>query len=137
MVEVLLLPPRDDVENDGETVHLIGTPPLVVPEHPEEYAILQPEGPDSLTLYLPLFNVIEVQLDDPEKDFGEGLLPDTVMVKSEGFFVPPLVLSTLVVTLRNVDELIGDVGFFIELPPPFDVEDDEDEVAFFEATYPG
>jgi hypothetical protein len=34
--EVLLLPPRDGVENAGETVHLIGTPPLVVPEHPEE-----------------------------------------------------------------------------------------------------
>jgi hypothetical protein len=80
--------------------------------------------------------VTEVPLDDPENDFGEGLLPDTVMVKSEGFLVLPLVLSTLVVTLRNVDEPIGDVGFFVKLPPPFDVEDDEDEVAFSEAAYP-
>jgi hypothetical protein len=38
------------------------------------------------------------------------------------------------ITLRNVDEPIGDVEFF-EAPPPFDVEDDEDEVAFFEAAY--
>jgi hypothetical protein len=34
-------------------------------------------------LYLPAFNVTEVPLDDPENDFGDGLLPDTVMVKSE------------------------------------------------------
>jgi hypothetical protein len=86
-------------------------------------------------LYFPAFNVTEVPLDEPENDFGEGLLPDTVIVKSEGFFVPPLLLSTLVITLRNVDDPIGDVEFFVEAPPPFDVEDDEDEVAFFEAAY--
>jgi len=98
VVEVLLLPPRDGVEKDDETVHLIGAPPLAVPENPEKYAILQPESPDSVTLYLPSFNVTEVPLDDPENDFGEGLLSDTAMVKSEGFLVPPLVLLTLVVT---------------------------------------
>ena len=39
-------------------------------------------------------------------DFGYGLLPDTVTVKSEGcFLVSSLVLSTLVLTLRNVGEL--------------------------------
>lgn len=27
--------PEDVFENDGDTVHLIGTPPLAVPEHPE------------------------------------------------------------------------------------------------------
>jgi hypothetical protein len=86
-------------------------------------------------LYLPAFNVTEVPLEDPENDFGEGLLPDTVMVKSEGLAVPPLLLSTLVITVRNVDDPIGDVEFFVELPPPFEVEDDEDEVAFFEAAY--
>jgi hypothetical protein len=31
--EVPLL--EDVFENDGDTVHLIGTPPLAVPEHPE------------------------------------------------------------------------------------------------------
>ncbi len=67
----------------------------------------------------PALNVTEVPLDDPENDFGEGLLPDTIMVKSEGFFVPPLVLSTIVITLRNVDEPIGDVELFVEPPPTF------------------
>jgi len=78
-------------------------------------------------LYFPAFNVTEVPLVDPENDFGEGLLPDTVMVKSEGFFLPPLVLSTLVTTLRNDDDPIGDVELFTELPP---FEDDEGEVVF-------
>jgi hypothetical protein len=87
-------------------------------------------------LYLPAFNVTEGPLDDPENDFGEGLLPVTVMVKSEGLAVPPLLLSTLVITLRNVDEPIGDVELLLELPPPFVFdEDDEDEVAFFAAAY--
>jgi hypothetical protein len=27
-------------ENDAEIVHLIGVPPLAVPEHPEEYLVL-------------------------------------------------------------------------------------------------
>jgi hypothetical protein len=61
-------------------------------------------------LYFPVFNVTEVPLEDPGNDFGERLLPDTVMVKSEGFFVPPLVLSTLVVTFRNVDDPIGELN---------------------------
>jgi len=52
-------------------------------------------------LYLPPNNVTEVPLDEPENDFGDGLLPDTVKVKSEGFFVPPL---TFVVTVNNVCE---------------------------------
>ena len=39
----------------------------------------------------------------------------------------------MVITLRNVDDPIGDVEFFVE--PPFDFEEDEDEVAFFEAAY--
>jgi hypothetical protein len=39
-VEVLLLPPGVGVENDGEIVHLTGTPPLAVPEHPEEYLVV-------------------------------------------------------------------------------------------------
>ena len=78
-------------------------------------------------MYLPGFNVTEVPLKDPENDFGEGLLPDTDIVKSEGLAVPPLLLTTLVITLRNVDDPIGDVELLLELPPPFvfEVEDDE------------
>jgi hypothetical protein len=78
---------------------------------------------------LPAFNVTEVPLDDPENDFGEGLLPETVMVKSEGLMVPPLVFSTFVIALRNVNEPIGDVELLAEPPPPF--EDDEDDEAAY------
>jgi hypothetical protein len=81
-------------------------------------------------LYFPAFNVTEVPLDDPENDFGEGFLPDTVIVKSDGVFVPPFVLSTFVITLRNDDDPIGDVELFVEPPLPFEDDDDEDEVVF-------
>ena len=49
-----------------------------------------------MTLYFPAFNVTEVPLDEPENDFGEGLLPDTLIVKSEGLFVPPLHLGNYI-----------------------------------------
>jgi hypothetical protein len=55
----------------------------------------------------------------------------------QGFFVPPLVLSTFVITLRKVVEPIGDVEMLVEPPPPFVFEEDEDEVAFFAAAYTG
>jgi hypothetical protein len=42
---------------------------------------------------LPAFNVTEVPLDDP--DFGDGFLPETVMIKSEGFLIPPLTFVVL------------------------------------------
>jgi hypothetical protein len=83
-------------------VQLIGTPPLAVPEHPEEYAVVYPEIVDSEMVYFPACNVTEVPEDEPANDAGFGLLPETVIVKSEGFLVPPLVLSTLVKTLKNV-----------------------------------
>jgi hypothetical protein len=69
-------------------VHLI-RPPLAVPEHPEEYVVVYPEIEDSETLYLPANNVTDVPEDEPANDAGFGLFPETVMVKSEGFFVPP------------------------------------------------
>lgn len=40
----------------------------------------------------------DVPEDEPENEFGVGLLPVTEMVKSEGFSVPPLVLSFVVTT---------------------------------------
>jgi hypothetical protein len=54
------------------------------------------------TLYLPASNVTGVPEDEPGNESGFGLLPETVMVKSEGLLVPPLVLSTLVMTFKNV-----------------------------------
>ena len=83
-------------------VQFIGTPPLAEPEHPEEYSVVYPEIDDSETLYFPACNVTEVPEDEPANEAGFGLLPETVIVKSEGFLVPPLVLSTLVITLKNV-----------------------------------
>jgi len=83
-------------------VQLSGTPPLAVPEHPEEYVVVYPEIDDSEMAYLPACNVTEVPEDEPANDAGFGLLPETVIVKSEGFLVPPLVLSTLVITFKNV-----------------------------------
>lgn len=39
-VKILVPPPDDRGENDIETVHLIGTPPVAVPEHPDEYLVV-------------------------------------------------------------------------------------------------
>ena len=77
-------------------------------------------------MYLPALNVTEVPLDDPGNDFGEGLLPAILMVKSEGLLVPPLIF---VVTVKNVFEPIGAVELFDATEPllPFEVEEDEHE----------
>jgi hypothetical protein len=91
------------------TVQLIGTPPLAVPEHPEEYAVVYPEIDVSETLYVPACKVTEVPEDEPANETGFGLFPETVIVKSEAFFVPPLVLSTLVTTFKNVVDPGGGV----------------------------
>ena len=56
---------------------------------------------------MPASSVTEVPLDDPANDFGEGLLPTTVTIKSEGVNLPPI---TFVVTVKNVFEPIGGVG---------------------------
>lgn len=46
VAEVLLLPlgvgggDGEGDENDAEIVHLVGVPPLAVPEHPEEYVVV-------------------------------------------------------------------------------------------------
>jgi hypothetical protein len=50
-----------------------------------------------VTLYVPGFIETVVPDDEPEDEPGFGLLPVTEMVKSDGCFVPPLVLSTFVV----------------------------------------
>ena len=94
------------------TVHLI-RPPLAVPEHPEEYVVVYPPIVDDETLYLPANNVTDVPEDEPVNDAGLGLLPDTAMVKSEGFLVPPLVLSTWVITLKKVVDPSGEVYLLV------------------------
>ena len=51
--------------------------------------------------------------DEPENVLGFGLFPETVIVKSEGFLVPPIVLSTLVITLKNVVDPGGGVYWLV------------------------
>src|SRR5205823_5570965 len=83
------------------TVHFRSEERRVGKDH-EEYEVVYPSIVDDETLYLPASNVTDVTEDEPGYEFGFGLFPETVMVKSEGFLVPPLVLSTLVITLKNV-----------------------------------
>jgi hypothetical protein len=59
------------------------------------------------TLYLPASNVTGVPEDEPGNESGFGLLPETVMVKSEGLLLPP---ETLVVTIKVVDDSGGGTG---------------------------
>ena len=81
----------------------------MLPEHPEEYVVVYPDTDEAETLYFPACNVTEVPEDEPANEAGFGLLPEMVIVKSDGFFVPPLVLSTFVITLKNVVDPGGGV----------------------------
>lgn len=74
---------------------MIFLPPLILPEHSEEYVVVYPETKDAETLYFPGFSVTVVPEDEPENVLGVGLFPETVMVKSDGLLLP---LNTLVVT---------------------------------------
>ena len=88
-------------------VQVIGTPPLAVPEHPEDNEEVYPSMDEDDTLYFPASNVTDVPEDEPGNESGFGLFPDTVMVKSEGLLLPP---ETLVVTIKVVDDPGGGVG---------------------------
>jgi hypothetical protein len=55
-------------------------------------------GSDSVTLYLPSSNWTEVLDELPSKEDGVGLLPSTVIVKSDGSASPPPSLITCLVT---------------------------------------
>src|SRR5712692_3956157 len=79
----------------------------MLPEHPEEYVVVFPEIDDSVTLYLPGFRVTVVPKDEPANDAGFELLPETVIVKSDGFLLPP---DTFVVTLRVPNNPGGGIG---------------------------
>ena len=84
----------------------------MLPKHPGEYAIVYPCMADDDTLYFPACNVTEVPEDEPANDAGFGLFPDTVMVKSEGFLLPP---DTLVVTINVANNPWGGFGK-VEIP---------------------
>ena len=62
---------------------------------------------DDETLYLPASNVTDVPEDEPGNEFGFGLFPETVMVKSEGLLLPP---ETMVVTINVSDDPGGGTG---------------------------
>ena len=53
----------------------------------------------------------EVPLEDPANELGEGWLPETVIVKSDGFLVPALLFTTFLTTSKNVNEPGIGVGF--------------------------
>jgi hypothetical protein len=90
---------------------LIFLPSLILPVHPEEYVVVYPERPDADTLYVPGFSVTVVPEDEPGNVAGEGLLPETFMVKSEGLLLPP---NTLEVT-SSVPNEPGGVGRLLSL----------------------
>ena len=72
----------------------------------------------------------EVPKDEPANDAGFGLLPETVIVKSEGLLVPPLVLSTLVTTFKNVVDPGGGVYWLVTVHftrPPLAVPEHPEE----------
>jgi hypothetical protein len=78
-----------------------------LPEHPEEYVVVYPDTDEADTLYLPDFSVTVVPDDEPANDAGFGLLPETVIVKSDGFLLPP---DTFVVTISVPNNPGGGIG---------------------------
>jgi hypothetical protein len=48
--------------------------------------------------------VTEVPLEDPGNELGDGWLPETVMVKSDGFLLPTPLFATFFTTSKNVNE---------------------------------
>jgi len=66
-----------------------------------------PDTDEADTLYLPGCSVTVVPKDEPANDAGFGLLPETNIVKSDGFLLPP---DTFVVTLRVPNNPGGGIG---------------------------
>jgi hypothetical protein len=79
----------------------------MLPEHPEEYVVVYPDTDEDETLYIPGFSVRVVPKDEPANDAGFGLLPETVIVKSDGFLLPP---DTFVVTIIVPNNPGGGIG---------------------------
>ena len=83
----------------------------MLPEHPVEYVVVYPDTDEAETLYFPGFSVTVVPKDEPANDAGFGLLPETVIVKSDGILLPP---DTFVVTLRVPNNPGGGIGKGLE-----------------------
>jgi hypothetical protein len=79
----------------------------MLPEHPEEYVVVYPDTDEDETLYIPGFSVRVVPKDEPANDAGFGLLPETVIVKSDGFLLLP---DTFVVTIIVPNNPGGGIG---------------------------
>jgi hypothetical protein len=62
---------------------------------------------DDKTLYFPGLRVTVVAEDEPANEAGFGLLPETVIVKSEGLLLPPV---TFVVTCSVPNNPGGGIG---------------------------
>jgi hypothetical protein len=62
-----------------------------------------------VTLYGPGFNdtVVPPSPPLPGKELGEGLLPETVMVKSDGFLLPMPLLMIFLTTIRFATVGVG------------------------------
>src|SRR5436853_933920 len=71
-----------------------------VPEQPTAPVLLSPAPVASSTLYVPALTVTSVPLALPGNDGSAMPLLVTVMSKSPGFLVPPLLLMTVLMTLR-------------------------------------
>jgi hypothetical protein len=81
------------------TTQLIVSPPVILPEQPEEYVVVYPDTDASTTAYLPAFMDTDVPDAEPGKLFGDGLFPVTNIIKSDGFFVPRSLLITFLTTV--------------------------------------
>jgi hypothetical protein len=66
-----------------------------------------PDTDEAETLYVPGFSVTVVPGDEPANDSGFGLFPETVIVKSDGFLLPP---DTFVITLSVPNSPGGGIG---------------------------
>src|ERR687889_1631351 len=105
---------------------------------PEQSPIILEVYPDmrfSVTLYLPGFRVTVVPEELPANEDGVGLLPLTVMVKSDGFLSPPPLLMTCFIT-TNVPScgLLSEVSFDESDDEESDDEEAEDEDVFTSIT---
>jgi hypothetical protein len=81
------------------TTHLIVSPPVILPEQPEEYVVVYPDTDASTTSYFPACMDTDVPDAEPGKLFGDGLFPVTNIIKSDGFFVPRSSLITFLTTV--------------------------------------
>src|SRR6266571_1402445 len=81
------------------TVHVFVVPMTAVPVQSALYDAAYPDGPVSDTSYEPAFSPTVVPDSAPWNEAGEGLVPVTDIVKSPATAVPPLSLTTCLMTI--------------------------------------